>query len=134
MNITPTTIAFCNALFRLQKRLSPVLFEDKDFAGIYEPFEIAPYEWHDIHPALGYHGELAVIADQENPALYRISIHVVCDSTCEVRFAASDIALTSEEVIKVISGRGGRLDPDDSVSVVKRILSSFPALQKDTAQ
>lgn len=129
MNITPTTIAFCNAMFRLQKRLSPALFEDEHFTGIYEEFEIAPYEWHDIRPALGYHGELAIIVDKENPALYRISIRVVCDSSREVRSAASDIALASEEVIQVISGVGGRLDPDDSLATVKRILSSFPELK-----
>lgn len=127
MNITPTTIAFCEALFRLQKRITPEILKSEAFETVFEPFAIAPYEFGDIKPALGYSGELAVMPDRDNQELYRISIRVIGENTGRIYSTTTDTAFTGEILLQVLSGG---LNPDASVATVKRILGSIPELAK----
>jgi len=127
MRISFTTIEFCEALFRLQKRLTLDNLTDQNFTAEMESFSIGPKEWWDINEIHGYHGELAVISDPAVSDRRKISLRVVHEETGTVYSVTTDSSYTAEDTLLVLNRM---IDPDAMVSELRRIFRSIPGMMK----
>ena len=127
MRITFTTVEFCEAMFRLQKRLALDHLQDQNFAEEMEAFAIGPREWWDINEIHGYHGELAIISDPAVSDRRKISLRVVHEETGTVYSVTTGSSYTAEDAL-ILLNRG--LDPDTMVREVRRIFKSIPGMLK----
>lgn len=124
MRVTPTTIAFCEALFRLQKRLTIEILQDENFTEEMEVFEIARREWYDLNEVHGCHGELAIISDPVAPGLRKLSLRLVQEESGTV-YSITSTSCTAEDILL---GLYRDIDPDEMVSGIKRMLEQIPGM------